>query len=423
LYDLKAPVKLNEKMSAFTLRIPAPGEKLGIAELRSLAPEAVDLDFPVLSADNVQYFNALGMETYTGISFLLPGERGNGSARLLVGGTPASRMGARAGPAEPPEELEPPFNLVWDHVTGDNGDLSAEEPLGSVSVISPTWFSLAGPDGEVANRGSVSYVKSAHKRGLQVWALVSNSFDKARTTKFLASESARDAFIARMLAYARIYGFDGINIDFEGVAGEDAAKLTSFVRQISEAARANGLIMSIDVMVPTKWSKAYQRKELSKIVDYVAVMTYDEHWRTAPKAGSTASLPWVRAALQRTMAEVPASKLLLGIPLYTREWTETKPKKGAVKVSSRALGMASVDVRQSETSSSLKWLPDIGQNYFQFVEDGKTHKIWVEDEKSLELRLELVRKNRLAGAAFWRKGFEKPEIWELVGKMTEQDKR
>jgi spore germination protein YaaH len=285
-------------------------------------------------------------------------------------------------------------------------------------VLSPTWFALSSEDGDVINKGSVAYTASAHKNGYQVWALVSNGFKKDRTKKFLASKRAQDVFIARMLAYAAIYGLDGINIDFESVANDDAPRLTSFIRRLSEAARSMGLVTSIDVMVPSKWSKAYQRKELSEIVDYVAVMTYDEHWRTSPKAGSTASLPWVRAALERTLAEVPASKLLLGIPLYTREWVETKDKKGKVKVSSKTMAMASVDVRQDETSSTPKWLPNAGQNYLQFTEDDGTHKIWIEDDRSIALRMGLVEGKGLAGAAFWRRGFEKPEIWEQVTELT-----
>jgi hypothetical protein len=418
LAKLNFQIKPNKKRNSFILRLQRPSEVLVIPALESLAPDALDLEFQALSADNTQYFNASGVERYTGISFLLPETPGNRGESVLVGGTPKKEARGTEGKSPGgPRTPAAPFNLVWDHITGINPDISSADSLPPADVLSPTWFALSSENGDISNKGSAAYTASAHRNGYQVWALVSNGFKKERTKKFLASERAQDVFIARMLAYAAIYEIDGINIDFEGVANDDAARLTAFVRRMSDAARAMGLVVSIDVMVPSKWSMAYQRKELSEIVDYVAVMTYDEHWRTSPKAGSTASLPWVRAALEKTLADVPASKLLLGIPLYTREWIETKDKTGRVKVSSKTMAMASVDVRQSETSSEPKWLPDVGQNYLQFTEKDGTHKIWIEDGRSIALRMDLVEGNGLAGAAFWRRGFEKPEIWEHATKQ------
>ena len=48
------------------------------------------------------------------------------------------------------------------------------------------------------------------------------------------------------------------------------------------------------------------------------------------------------------------------------------------------------------------------------MENGKRYRIWMEDGRSISLRMRLVNRHNLAGAAFWRKGFEKPHIWELV---------
>jgi spore germination protein YaaH len=154
---------------------------------------------------------------------------------------------------------------------------------------------------------------------------------------------------------------------------------------------------------------------MATIVDYIAVMTYDEHWASAPRAGSTASLPWVRKAVERSLSEIPPQKLLLGIPFYTREWAETKAKNGKISVRARTMAMASADARLAEMKVPLQWLGDIGQNYFDYVSsDKKTYRIWLENERSIELRLDLVKNMNLAGAAYWRKGFEKPEIWPVI---------
>ncbi|MDR1515276.1 MAG: glycoside hydrolase [Synergistaceae bacterium] len=410
LSQMNVPVRLDASKDFYAVRVEKPSATLEIPALAEMSPNALDLRFRAKSDDGKLYFNLTGMEKVTGLTYAFaPNDT------LTVGTLPL--MSAYAGPIikkTAPPRPEGRFNLVWDHVTGDNADLSAEEILPTISVISPTWFVLLDETGRVGSRGGVSYVESAHASGCQVWGLVSNGFNKARTTKFLADTNAQDLFIANMLAHAEIYGLDGINIDFESVDNKDASKLTAFVKHFTETGKTLGLLFSIDVTVPSKWSSCYERRNLSDIVDYIALMAYDEHWRSSPRAGSTASLPWVRAGLEKTLADVPPGKLLLGAPFYTREWQETKGKNGKVSLKSRALSMASVDSVIAENGVSKQWLEAIGQNYVEYSEGGTRFRIWVEDESSVALRLDLVKKHALAGAAFWRKGFETPNIWKTI---------
>lgn len=58
--------------------------------------------------------------------------------------------------------------------------------------------------------------------------------------------------------------------------------------------------------------------------------------------------------------------------------------------------------------------PETGQNYLEYQEDGKTIKIWLEDETSIKARMELIKKYDLAGVASWRRGYETPEVWSLI---------
>jgi spore germination protein YaaH len=428
LNDMNCGVKLSSAKDRFTARVPDAARALGVPELERFLPDgAIELEFPAKSRDMGFYFNMTGMERITGVNAALTDAKRkpvspDAASMLVVGKIPlmegiSNEAPLSAKPAYIPSGGSPgsPFSLIWDHVISGNADLASENALPTVKVISPTWFALADEDGSVSNRGELSYSRAAHARGYRVWALVSNGFKRDRTKNFLAHVSRQKAFIARMLAYAQLYELDGINVDFENVGNDDAARLTSFVKRLADAARSAGLSVTIDIAVPSKWSAAYERARLGKIVDYVAVMTYDEHWGSSPRAGSVASIPWVRAGLERTLAEIPASKLLLGVPLYTREWEE-QSAKGKNRVRSKTMTMASVDQRMEETGAEAEWLPGTGQNYFQYTSGDKLYRIWVEDERSIALRLELVKRHNLAGAAFWRKGFEKPELWDQIEK-------
>ncbi|MDR2779982.1 MAG: hypothetical protein LBB28_02535 [Synergistaceae bacterium] len=423
LADMKCPIKLSPEGDRFTARINDPAAALEIPSLKALLPgqaSAVDMDFQVVSDDTGHYFNITGMEHVTGILGTLTDARRviapPASGDILVVGA-ESLMPDKARLKKPeftPPDLTSPFGLLWNHIIGLNPDLSADEPLPAVKIISPTWFVLADEDGTISNKAEFSYVMDAHSKGYGVWALVSNGFNKNRTKAFLKSASTQNQFIARMLVYAKLYELDGINIDFESVDNDDASRLSSFVKKFADAARGIGLAVSIDLPVPTEWNKAYERKILGSAVDYVAVMTYDEHWSSSPRAGSTASIPWTSAGIQRSMSDIPAEKLLMGVPFYTREWAETTAKNGKVSVRAKTMSMTSVDSRIEETRGAIQWHGDKGQNYLQYISDDKTYKIWVEDERSIAGRMSLVKKFGIAGAAFWRKGFEKPGIWPVI---------
>lgn len=102
---------------------------------------------------------------------------------------------------------------------------------------------------------------------------------------------------AQYLFYSCLYDVDGINIDYEDVTDNDAAGLTAFTALMRSYTERQGLNLSIDTLIPEPWTIEYDRAALSKYVDFLAVMTCDEHYSSSPAAGSIASLPWVEGIL------------------------------------------------------------------------------------------------------------------------------
>jgi spore germination protein YaaH len=311
------------------------------------------------------------------------------------------------------------INLTWEAVYQVPADPAKIGPMPGVNVVSPTWFELIDGNGAIRSKADPSYVAWAHKRGYQVWALWSNSFDPDLTTAALATYASRLNMIRQLLVYAETYNLQGINIDFENVYTKDKENLVQFVREFVPLAHEQGLVVSIDVTPKSDsemWSVFLDRKALGEVVDYMIVMTYDEHWASSPVAGSVSSLPWVERSVRRILEEdgVPPSKLVLGIPLYTRVWTEKKKKDGSVEVSSRALGMEAVEKLILDRKLKPVYDEKTGQNYVEYESAEGRHRIWIEDETSIKARAELARKYRLAGVATWQRGFQKPEIWQVL---------
>ncbi|MGF7048363.1 spore germination protein YaaH [Paenibacillus sp. DS2015] len=311
-----------------------------------------------------------------------------------------------------------PVNLIWEAVYQKKPDPSAIGKLPGVNVVSPTWFSMIDGEGNVRSQADSAYVKWAHGQNMEVWGLLSNSFEPDMTSEAMSKFESRINMINQMLKYADMYDLDGINLDFENVYTKDGDNISQFVREIKPLAEAQGLIISVDVTPKSKsemWSLFLDREALGAVADYLIVMAYDEHWAASPIAGSVASLPWVEAALQKIITEddVPPEKLILGIPLYTRIWSE-ELVDGETKVSSKAVGMDSVAEIILTKKLTPSYLESPQQNYIEYTEEGILKKIWIEDEVSLQARVDLAKSLNLGGIASWNRSFANKQVWEVL---------
>ena len=304
------------------------------------------------------------------------------------------------------------ISMAWDYAYNMKTNLSERAVIKGLDVISPTWFQVVGTDGEIENHADGKYVEWAHKNGYKVWALLSNNFSESENSgRFLNNTDSRENAIRQLLAFAALYKLDGINLDFEGLKNSDRDALTQFVRELSPLLREQGLVISVDVnMLP-----CYDRKALGEAADYVALMAYDQHWSGGGVAGSVAQLSWTDDAVCSFLKDVPAEKLILGMPFYTRLWKET-PVGGKIKLTSQALSMNGIQKLLDESKAQKTWDEESGQFYSEYTKDGATYKVWLEDENSLNLRTSLVHKYELAGAAAWRLDFEEPEVWNVISR-------
>lgn len=311
------------------------------------------------------------------------------------------------------------INLTWEAVYTANPDTNKIGELEGVNVVSPTWFELLNGKGEIRSKANAEYSAWARGRGMQVWGLFSNGFEPERTHEALSAYETRFAMIQQLLAYAKTFKLQGINIDFENVHTKDKDNLVQFVREMTPLMHEMNLVVSIDVTPKSNsemWSVFLDRERLGQVVDFMMVMAYDEHWGSSPVAGSVSSLPWAEKSVKRILEEdgVPPEKLILGIPLYARLWTEESDGKGGTKVSSKALEMGTVQGIIKDKKLTPVLSEQTGQHYVEYKEGNTLKKIWIEDAHSIKARAELVKKYNLAGGATWRRGFETQDIWPVL---------
>ena len=339
--------------------------------------------------------------------------------KLLVDGMPLPK--ARI--------LKNPVAWAFDPLTTEANPSLMHE--GGTNIMSPSWFVLQSNGLKASPRISTDYVRTYRDKGYQVWPLVTNQFDPSFTASILGQSGSGlwATYAQQLVQYALAYGFEGYNFDFENIHESHRDQLSHFVSYLSDYLHQYGIYTSIDVTgysTSEYWSRVYDRPALSKSVDYVVHMAYDEVGHSSPTAGPVASYPWVRKQTEQMLGEVPANKLVLGIPFYTRIWTESYGR-----AQSKTLTIADSRNYLKAFEDNVVWNDQL-RGYTLTIpsqglvkkdpriplilnhQSGTVQKIWFEDNKSLEEKLALVNELQLAGFAAWRKGFEDKDINDMI---------
>ncbi|MCD8122463.1 MAG: glycosyl hydrolase family 18 protein [Clostridiales bacterium] len=309
--------------------------------------------------------------------------------------------------------LETPVCMVWHQVTTAEANAGMEKLMANtdgVNVIAPTWFMLTDNEGSYVSFADQEYVDRAHEMGLQVWAVLDNfnQGGEVQSEVLFASTDARRRLIAGLMEDVERYGIDGLNLDIESIRPEAGPHYVQFIRELSVDCRRNGIYLSVDTYVPSAYTAFYNRAEQGRVADYVVIMGYDEHY-AGSEAGSVASLGYERQGIEDTLREVPCDQMISAIPFYTRVW-----KGDGTETTSSALGIVAAKNWVEKNEVELAWQEDLGQYYGEKTIDGVFCRIWMEEETSIGLKVDLIREYDLAGVACWKLGFEPADIWEIV---------
>ena len=313
-------------------------------------------------------------------------------------------------------KIEGPISLAWDYYSEYVSAPTRTGKITGVNVVSPSFFymtkySITNVYENVGNEG-IAYVNWAHENGYQVWPMFTNS-NMSETSKMLSDYKSRENVINQIIKFIKQYNLDGINIDFEGMYETDKDNFSRFLIEIRPRLNEIGAVLSVDVTAPDgapEWSLCYDRYTIGKVADYVMFMAYDQYGVSATKAGTTAGHNWVEANVKKFLGqeEVKAEKIILGIPFYTRVWKENNGN-----VTSNVVNIGNVN-NVIPSNATKTWDEDLQQYYVEYKKGGATYKIWVEDEKSIEAKLDLVSKYNLGGAAYWEYDRATNSIWNLI---------
>ena len=230
------------------------------------------------------------------------------------------------------------INMAWHNVTNQDANNAVAQRIAQtkgLTTLAPTWIHVADTNGNISSIASADYVSYAHKQNVEVWMTV-RDFDggissEKESYELLSYTSRRETLITQLIAEALRVGVDGINVDFEKISDKCGEHYIEFIRELSVKCRQNGLVLSVDNYVPKSFNTQYDRKEQGIVADYVVIMGYDEYYAGSPEAGPVSSYNYVKEGITETLKEVPAEKVISGIPFFTRLWKETPKTEEELK--------------------------------------------------------------------------------------------
>lgn len=308
-----------------------------------------------------------------------------------------------------------PISVVWHQVFTESGKNQIADLLTGVSgvdVICPTWFTVTSSDGSLSSRVSSDYVKTAKNKGYQVWALVENLNTSVSLdySSLFGKASSREKMINTIIKDSLAVGVTGINVDFEGLPVSAGKSYVQFVRELALECQDHDLLLSVDCYVPSAWTEHYHRRDVAEACDYFIIMSYDEHYKGSEQAGSTASLPFVKKAIENTIAQgVPENKIINAIPFYSRLWVGNDNS-----LSSSTINMTDMRSFMSKYGQNTVWLEDECQYYIETYVDGELNRLWVEETRSIQEKISLMLKYKLAGIACWKLGSQTSDVWSEI---------
>jgi len=325
-------------------------------------------------------------------------------------------------------QIQGKINMVWDYYYSTAPDRTGVK-IDGVNVVAPSLFALdksnLGALVDKVGESGQKYIEWAKSNNYKIWGLISNESINGGsmldvTSEILNSYSLRTKLINNIINSAVQYNLDGINIDFEPMYAQDKNMFSQFIIELYPRLKEKNIVLSVDVTAPDGgdiWSLCFDRLVIGRNCDYVAFMAYDQYGNSSTKPGTTAGYNWIMTAINKFLKtdgseEVPAEKLILGLPFYTRVWT--------VDSSGKIITGGNVVVNMKDInnvvpkSATITWLDDVKQNYAEWKSGSYTKKMWIEDEQSMSAKLSIITDNNLAGAAFWDMNREPSSIWAVI---------
>lgn len=308
-----------------------------------------------------------------------------------------------------------PINMVWHGVFYYGQDMEITylgAGMTGVNVVSPRWYNMSVTDTYVELLSSPDYMAYAHDQGWKVWGMVTDDLVETEfVMDVLMDTNKRQTFIQTVIADATLEGLDGLNVDFEKITDDFGDDFIEFIRELSIECRKAGIVLSVDNYTPYNYNACFHIDQQSQCCDYVLVMAYD-HYVGTDEIGPNSSVDFLQEVMDVTVPQVDATRLIIGLPFYSRYWMPGEDGEMAGTVYS----MGDAKTLLEAYGAEKKWNAEYGMYESKFDMDGTEVRAWLEDADSIKAKLDFLKNYSIAGVSWWNLGQQTDDVWEVISK-------
>lgn len=261
--------------------------------------------------------------------------------------------------------------------------------------------------------------------------------------------------------------FDGVNIDYESKLSTTKDYYSIFLKELKQRLGSKLLTCTVEARMPaeSRWRTvpavieyANDYKAIGQHCDIVEIMAYDQQRadlllndaRKGEPYIPVADTEWVEKVIKMTVKDIPAEKIMLGVPTYGRQWRITVEPEwfkeyksvGAinlpdaeeladdynVEIGRNSAGEASYTFFHKDsifnildaipTPEGTKKGFEAAAKALLFANLAKmpveVNIVWYSDAKAIEEKVNLAKKYALNGIAIFKvDGEEDQDIWKL----------
>jgi spore germination protein len=323
-----------------------------------------------------------------------------------AGGGTATTKGGSENPNPPATApASPPPMVLGYYVPGTAAWNDLVAHASQITAIAPLWYSIR-PDGSLHTLSpNTAFVTSwAHAHHVAVYPLVINGYGN---DNMLQNASMMQQDVSALVNLVQSQGYDGLNLDFEGLNNPDETGLNAFAAQLAAGLHQIGKKLIVSVGPRTSDQNGYHvynYRFLGHVADWVDLMTYDDHDNGGP-SGPVAPLGWVNSIVQYAVETMPSSKILVGLAGYGYNWSAA----GSTEINdAQALALAN--------QYGVNWVGGTVQEpeITYTDQNGVAHTVWFEDAQSEAPKAALVGQDHLGGVALWDLGEENGAVWPML---------
>jgi spore germination protein YaaH len=280
-----------------------------------------------------------------------------------------------------------------------------------IGVLYPTYFEC-GAGGAVTGENDPLVTSWAQERGIAVMPRL-NCQNPLDEDQILNEPAVQQKLIEQLASLCETYGYQGIQVDFEGAQPAERNPFTAFITALAAKLHEHGEKLS--TIVTAKYynimsgrAAMYDDAALSGPSDYLFVLDWGLHWTTSAPGGID-ELPWFKKVAEYTATMPNKSKFVVGMPMYGIDW----PNGGGPSNPGTPLEFSEITALANEYGVTPEWDAEAADPHFSYVDrGGVTHSVWYTDKQSLEARVTLAQSLGL-GVGLWHLGSEDQTIWEL----------